>query len=259
MQPEVDRDIRSTVVRVAGALVGLAIVLAVIAPFDGVPPRPGTDELAPAQIEVSVLASGPFQLDPTGTVLEPTNFPPPGQRGGPALSVRVTNISPAPLRMRVRLTALSPTLSDAAKVRGSVAGTVVLNGPLGRAAEWSRPSGVLRSGQSSTLRIRFKLLDLPEEAWRGRLDERQIEVDPLRPDGTSINEPPATQPTTEAPPASTSPAPSTPVATTPVPEKLGPPLPGTQTVMGTVMESATANSAQNSKLGPPPTTPGTTP
>lgn len=262
MQPEVDRDIRSTVVRVAGALVGLALVLGYVAPFDGVPPRPGTDELAPAQIEVSVLGAGPFELDPLGTVLEPTNFPPPGERGGPTLSVRVRNISAAPLRMRVRLVGLTPTLSESAKVRASVARTVVLNGPLGRAAEWSRPSAVVRSGQRTTLRMRFKLLDLPPDKWRGRLDVRQLEVLPIRPDGSSVYDA-QTTPSTPDDPTRTTPSPTTPATTPPAAPKLGPPLPGTATVMGTVMESATPNSSQNGagSLTTPTasTPPGTTP
>lgn len=254
MQHEADRDIRSTVVRVAGGLVGLAIVLAIIAPFDGVPPRPGSSDLAPAQIEVRVVQAGAFDIDPVGTVLEPTSFPPPGRRGGPTLAVTVRNIAGIPLRVRVRLLGLSPSLDNAAKVRGSVAGSVVLNGPLGRASEWSRPSGVLRSGQQSTLRMRFKLLDVPPEQWRGQLDVRQLEFESVRADGLP-NARPEPRPTT---PTTTSPAPTeAPPATTP-PPKLGPPLPGTQTVMGTVMESATSNSAQNATVGPPPTTPVTT-
>lgn len=251
MQHEADRDIRSTVVRVAGGLVGLAIVLAIIAPFDGVPPRPGSDDLAPAQIEVQVLQAGAFDIDPVGTVLEPTNFPPPGERGGPTVAVTVRNIAGIPLRVRVRLLGLTPTLDESAKVRGSVAGTVVLNGPLGRASDWSRPSGVLRSGQQSTLRMRFKLLDVPPEQWRGQLDVRQLQFESVRADGLP-NARPVPSPSTPA---------TTPTATTPAttpPPKLGPPLPGTQTVMGTVMESATSNSAQNATVGPPPSTPNPT-
>lgn len=252
MQPEVDRDIRSTVARAAGGLVGLAIVLAIIAPFDGVPPRPGSDDLAPAQVEVRVLQAGAFDVQPVGTVLEATPFPPPGKRGGPSMSVTVRNIAGIPLRIRVRLIGLAPTLNTAAKVRGSVAGTVVLNGPLGKAADWSRPSGVLRSGQQSTMRLRFKLLDVAPEAWRGQLDVRQLEFDAVRVDGSTIPRPE----TTEVP--STSPSATTP-ETTPPPPKLGPPLPGTDTVMGTVMESMTPNSAQNGAFGPPGSTPRTTP
>lgn len=249
MQHEADRDIRSTVARVAGALIGLGLVLAIIAPFDGVPPRPGTDELAPAQIEVRVLANAVFVIDPIGPVLEPTNFPPPGKRGGPSVSVKVRNFSSLPVRIRVRLVGLTSTLGRAVKVRGSVAGSVVLNGPLERAAEWSRPSGVLQSGESTTLRMRFKLLALPPSEWRGRLDVRQLEFDGVRLDGTSGSTT-VPQSTPGVPPTSS----TIPPATTPAP-KLGPPLPGTTTVMGTVMESATDNLAQNGSVGPTASTP----
>lgn len=251
MQHEADRDIRSTVVRAAGALVGLAIVLAIIAPFDGVPPRPGTDELAPAKIEVSVLAAGEFSLDPVGPALAETPLPPPGERGGPTLKVKVGNMSPIPLRISVRLTPISPTLSDAVKVRSSVAGTVVVNGPLSGAVDWSRTSGVLRPGQTTTLRMRFKLLDLPPSDWRGRVDVRQLEFKSFRADGSPTGQPVTTTTTSPGASTPTTPSQTTPARTTPTPQS-GPPLPGTDTVMGAVMESATAQSDQNPAGGFPP-------
>lgn len=264
MRHEADKDTWSTVARACGALVGLALVLAAVAPFDGVPPRPGSDDLAPAQIEVRALAAGLFDVSPVNTVLETTNFPLPGQRGGPSVAVRVRNIGGIPLRVRVRLFGLSPTLDRAAKVRGSVAGTVVLNGPLGTAANWSRPSKPLRPGQSSTLRLRFKLLEgAPPEAWRGHLDVRQIEFDAVREDGSPVRQGGSSQQQVvpddgAAPPGGTAPTPTSPTATTPAqstPEKLGPPLPST----GTVMESAAPGAYYSPPSTPATTPPGTTP
>ncbi|MBJ7472638.1 MAG: hypothetical protein JHD16_15130 [Solirubrobacteraceae bacterium] len=222
MRHEADRDTLSAVARVAGALVGLALVLVAVAPWRGVPPQPGSGALAPAQIEVRVLAAGEFEVDPIGTVLEPTVFPAPGERGGPTLAVTVRNITGVPLRVSLRLIGLPPTLDRAVKVRGSVAGAVIVNGPLGAAGEWSRPAGLLRSGQQSTLRMRFKLLEgLPPEAWRGKLDVRQLEFRAVKLDGTPAADAQTTQSTTaETPPAQTSPAP----ATTPA---VGPPMPTT--------------------------------
>ncbi len=223
MRHEADSDTKSAVVRVIGALVGLGLVFAAVSPLQGVPPRPGSGALAPAQIEVRVLGAGEFEIVPLGTVLEPTAFPPPGERGGPSLSVTVRNITGLPLKISVRLVGLSPTLDRAVKVRASVAGGVVLNGPLGAAAEWSKPVGVLSSGQQSTLRMRFKLLEgLPPDSWRGQLDVRQLELKAVRLDGTPAAGDQTVASTTVPPGDVVS---STPVATTPS----GPPAPGLTT------------------------------
>ena len=204
------------VVRVTGALVGLGLVFAVVSPTKGVPPRGGSGALAPAQIEVQVQGAGEFEIVPIGTVLEPTAFPPPGQRGGPKLAVTVRNITGVPLMLSIRLLGVSPTLDRAVKVRASVAGAVVLNGPLGKAGEWSAPAGLLRSGQQSTLRMRFKLLEgIPPDSWHGRLDVRQLEFKAVNVDGQAVGDsqsvPSTSVPSTTAgPPA---PAPTTPAST----------------------------------------------
>lgn len=170
-----------------------------------------------------MLAAGEFEITPVGTVMEPTNFPPPGERGGPSLAVSVRNISGLPVKISVRLVGLSPTLDRAVKVRSSVAGGVVLNGPLGAAAEWSKPAGVLRSGQQSTLRMRFKLLEgIPPDLWRGRLDVRQLELRAVRLDGRTAADNQAGVGPSISP---TQPAPSSPGAIAPS----GPPAPSVST------------------------------
>lgn len=207
-----------------GGLVGLGLVVAAVAPTKGVPPKPGAGGgAAPAQIEVRAIGAGEFEVDPLGTVLEATAFPPPGERGGPTVAVTLRNITGLPLKVSLRLVGLSPTLDRAVKVRASVAGGVALDGPLGSAAEWSKPTGVLRSGQQSTLRMRFKLLPgLPADAFQGKLDVRQLEFRAIGLDGLPVGDSQTIPSTTAA--ATTPPMPTTPPAL-PTTAAAGPPLP----------------------------------
>lgn len=211
-----------------GALIGLGLVFVAVSPTKGVAPKGGSGGLAPAQIEVSAVGAGEFELDPLGTVLEATAFPLPGQRGGPTLAVTVRNITGLPLKISLRLVGLSPTLDRAVKVRASVAGGVALNGPLGTAAEWSKPTGVLRSGQQTTLRMRFKLFPgQAPDAWRGKLDVRQLELRAIKLDGQPVADsqtipstttpelgsPTSPAPTTSTPPVVSGPPPIAPTTT----------------------------------------------
>ncbi|MEH3055001.1 MAG: hypothetical protein PGN13_13535 [Patulibacter minatonensis] len=133
--------------------------------------------LAPAQIEVRVRPAGEFTVEPTGTVLKATAFPQPGERGGPTMAVALTNITGAPMQVSVRLLPVAPALDEVATLRGSVAGALVLTGALGRSAGWTAPAGLVASGATTTLRIRFKLRKgIDPDRFAGRLDIRQIEV-----------------------------------------------------------------------------------
>ncbi len=193
--------------RLAGGLAGLGLAIAAAAPFSGVPPQGVSGALAPAQVEVRALASGELLVDPVGVVLEAAPFPAAGQPGGPFAAVKLTNITGSTLRITMRLTALSPALDDAVMVRASAAGGVLADGPLRDAGEWSQPAGVIASGEATTLRIRFKLkAGLNNDAYRGRLDVRQLELkgvplvtpeasEPSAPEGTT---PGAAVPGTEA-------------------------------------------------------------
>lgn len=215
----------------AGGLAGLGLALAAAAPFSGVPPQGTSGGLAPAQIEVKALASNEFTLDPLGTVLKAAPFPATGERGGPGLQIGVRSISGVPLRVSVRLVGIAPSLSDAVLVRASVGGAVVLDGPLREAQEWSVPKGRIRPGESSTLRIRFRLRPgLRADEFAGRLDIRQLEVRGVRP-GQVVEEPTGAQqqvdgPTSPTTPIATTPPPSTPPVvspTTPAPRPSGDP------------------------------------
>lgn len=214
----------------AGALAGLGLALAAAAPFSGVPPQGTSGALAPAQIEVKAVASGEFTLDPLGTVLKAAPLPPAGQRGGPALDLTVRSIAGAPLQVSVRLVATAPELSDAVLVRASVAGAVVLDGPLRDAQEWSTPAGRILPGEVSTLRIRFRLRPgLRADDFAGRLDLRQLEVRGLRPgqqpDAAEDQQRQVEGPTTPTTPATTPQASSPPVVapTTAAPRPSGDP------------------------------------
>lgn len=210
-------------------LAGLALVFAAASPLSGVSPRGGSAAaLTPAQQQVGVLAAGEFALEPLGKVMPPTAYPEPGVRGGPTMSVKVTNITGVPLKLSVRLPSIAPSLDSISKVRASVAGAVVLNTTLAKAAEWSKPAGVLEAGQQSTLRLRFKLLPgSPADAYLGHLDVRELQVKGIKMDGDAATNtvvtviPDRTTPTGGAP-ASTPQAPplpsSTPPATTPDPD-----------------------------------------
>ncbi|MDQ8046177.1 MAG: hypothetical protein AAGC46_07375 [Solirubrobacteraceae bacterium] len=175
-------------------------------------------------MEVRVLASGEFQIDPVGTALQATAFPAPGQKGGPTVAITARNISPLPLQLSMRLTALSPALDDAATVRASGAGAVLVNGGLGSSASWSKPAGLIQPGATTTIRIRLKLRPgLAPDAYNGRLDIRQFElqgipdpgaVPPTTPGATT---PGATTPAT-TPVAATTPATADPVPSTPAPK-----------------------------------------
>lgn len=163
--------------KAAGALAGLGLAIAAAAPFTGVPPRGASGSLAPAQIEVRVQPAGEFTVTPIGTVLKPAPFPQPGERGGPTLAVSIRNITGTSQRVSVRLTGVAPELDAVATLRGSVAGAVVLRGPLRDAGAWTKPAGVIASGESSTLRIRFKLRKgIDPDQFAGRLDIRVLEI-----------------------------------------------------------------------------------
>lgn len=223
--------------RAAGALAGLGLAIAAAAPFTGVPPRGVSGALAPAQIEVRVLGAGEFDIQPTGTVLKATPFPQPGERGGPTMTVSVRNITGVPLRLSARLVPIAPSLDAVATIRGSVAGAVILRGPLSATDEWTQPAGLLPSGATSTLRIRFKLRKgLDPDAFAGRLDIRQLELKGTRPGrklevpsdvqkvvpGTKgaepVRTPPGTTPTSPATPLPSGRAvPAAPGASTPQP------------------------------------------
>lgn len=214
----------------AGALVGLGLALAAAAPFSGVPPQGTSGALAPAQIEVKTVASGEFILDPLGTVLKAAPFPAAGKRGGPAINLSVRSIAGAPVQVSVRLVAMAPELSDAVLVRASVAGAVVLDGPLREAQEWSTPAGRIRPGEISTLRIRFRLRPgLRPDEFAGRLDLRQLELRGLRPgqvpDSSADQQRQVDGPTTPTTPATTPQPSSPPVAppTTPASRPSGDP------------------------------------
>jgi hypothetical protein len=182
-----------------------------------VPPHGVAGRPAPAQIEVRVLAAGELSIDPVGVVLKATQFPAPGTRGGPTMAVTARNISAVPLKISIRLSAIAPGLDDAATVRGSVAGAVVVNGPLKNAASWSAPVGYVASGETTTLRLRFKLKPgIDADAFNGRLDIRQLEMKGVAaaPAAQAPTTPAFTTPPATTPPAATTPAPTTP-ATTP--------------------------------------------
>jgi hypothetical protein len=195
-----------TLTRAAGVLTGLGLVIAAASPFSGVSPRGGSGASAPAQQEVNVVGTGEFTISPVGKVMRATAYPAPGDHAGPTMSVTVSNITNVPLRLSVRLTAVAASLDTAVKVRGSVAGAVVINTTMGRATEWSKPAGVLASGQTSTLRLRFRLLEgLGPDAWLGRLDVRQLEIR-----GVKLNGAAATNTVTTVIPDPTTPGPTTP-------------------------------------------------
>lgn len=206
--------------RLTGGLVGFGLVIAAASPFSGVPPQGASGGPAPAQVEVRVVPTGELDLDPVGTVLQPTAFPAPGEPGGPSVAISVRNITGVPLKLSIRFLGIAPGLDTAAKVRASAAGAVVVNGPLVKAAEWSRPAGRLESGQQTTLRVRFKLLPgFPPDAWRGRLDVRQLEIKGVKLSGEPASETiESSTPEGQAPAASTPPGgppATTPPATTP--------------------------------------------
>ncbi len=218
-------------VRAAGALAGLGLAIAAAAPFTGVPPRGVSGSLAPAQLEVRVLASGEFQVDPLGTVLKATPFPQPGERGGPTLAVTLRNITGTPLRVSVRLQKVAPELDAVATLRGSAGGAVLLRGSIADTAEWTSPLGLVRSGETTTLRIRFKLRKgLDPDQFAGRLDIRQLEIKGTAP-GKQLEVPsdeqqvvPGTVGTTPATtPVGTTPAPA--ATKTPAPQAAGTPVP----------------------------------
>lgn len=160
-----------------------------------------------------VLGTGEFTIEPTGTVLKATPFPAQGERGGPTMQVTVRNITGTPVRISARLLALSPGLDDVVTVRGSVAGAVILRGSLRGAGRWTKPGGLLPSGATSTLRIRFKLRKgLDPDQFAGRLDIRQLELRGSIP-GQAFTPPSDEQkvvPGTEG----SAPAPTTPLART---------------------------------------------
>ncbi len=168
-----------------------------------------------------MLGTGEFTIEPTGTVLKAAPFPEPGQRGGPTMQVTVRNITGTPVRISARLLGLAPELDDVVTVRGSVAGAVILRGSLSDAATWTEPAGMLPSGATSTLRIRFKLRKgLDPDEFAGRLDIRQLEIKGALP-GKAFEAPSDVQqvvPGTEgSAPATTSAAPTTPAAGARVP------------------------------------------
>lgn len=212
--------------RLAGGLAGLGLAFAAAAPFSGVPPQGVSGKPVAAQIEVRALASGELDIDPVGIVLEPAAFPAPGAKGGPAVSLKIRNITGVPVRVTLRLSGISPTLDDAVTVRGSGAGAVLIDGPLRTASAWTIASGLLSSGETTTLRLRFKLrAGLPPEAYSGRVDVRQLQLKgvPLSSPSTTV---PPTTPGATTPggttPVATTPAPTTPAATTPSPAPAAP-------------------------------------
>ena len=196
--------------RLAGGLAGLGLAFAAAAPFSGVSPQGVSGAPAPAQVEVRALASGELQVDPIGVVLPAAPFPASGKKGGPFVRVRLGNMTPVPLRLRLRLSGISPSLDDAVIVRGSAAGGVLIDGPLKDASAWTLPAGLLSVGETTTLRLRFKLKPgLREDAYLGRLDIRQLQVqgvplnapdDPPVSTSPTVNTPPPTSPTVNTPP-----------------------------------------------------------
>lgn len=197
--------------RFAGLVAGLVLAFAAAAPFTGVPPQGVSGGAAtPGTVAIEVVPHGELTLVPTGPALPPTAIRSEQQPRGASLAVRVQNISALPLRLSVRLKPVSATLSDAATVRGSVAGSVVFDGTLRAAEAWSPATArAIEPGATATLRLRIKLRDgVTPEQWLGRRDSRQLEFQP------SIVAPPttpsATTPTTPAPPVTTPPAPTTP-------------------------------------------------
>lgn len=159
-----------------------------------------------------MLASGEFAVDPVGTVLQPTAFPPPGERGGPTMAITVRNITGSAQRISIRLQAVAPELDRVATVRGSVAGAVVLHGTLGSTTDWSTPAGLLPSGATSTLRIRFKLRrGVDADQFAGRLDIRQLELKGAKP-GEALEAPSDVQ---KVVPGTVGTSPVTPMPTSP--------------------------------------------
>lgn len=198
--------------RFAGLVAGLVLAFAAAAPFTGVPPRGvAGGGSTPGTVAIEVVPHGELTLDPTGPALPPTAIRSDEQPRGASLAVKVQNISALPLRLAVRLKPVSATLSDAATVRGSVAGSVVFDGTLRAAEAWSPATArAIEPGATATLRLRIKLRDgVTPEQWLGRDDSRQLEFQPsvVAPPTTPTS--PATTPTT--PPTT----PTTPPATTP--------------------------------------------
>ncbi|MBO9532854.1 MAG: hypothetical protein J7513_07770 [Solirubrobacteraceae bacterium] len=183
------------------------------------PPRGVSGTLAPAQLELKMLPAGEFTISPLGTVMKATAFPAVGERGGPTVAISLRNITGSPLRISVRLVAFAPELDKVATVRGSVAGAVVLRGGIETTGKWTRPMGLVRSGESTTLRLRFKLkTGIDPDQYAGRLDIRQIEVKGTAP-GMKFDVPsdePKIVPGTEGTTPATTPLPPN-VSPTPVP------------------------------------------
>lgn len=123
------------------------------------------------------MASGELEVDPVGTVLQPTDLPEPGAPGGPLVAVGLRNQTGSVIGVSARLIGITPELEDVLMVRASAAGGIVFDAPLAKVGTWSEPVGALQPGEATTLRIRFRLKPgVAPDRWRGHLAVRQLEL-----------------------------------------------------------------------------------
>lgn len=156
----------------------MVLAFAAAAPFTGVPPLgvsgAGTE---PGTVSITVAPHGELTVEPKQEALPPTPIRSAADPKGPTLKLSVTNSAWRPAKISVRLTPTVAALGDAVEVRGSVARTVVFDGPLVATEAWS-PFTVkaIAPGETSIFRIRLSLREgvAPEE-WLGRADVRLLE------------------------------------------------------------------------------------
>jgi len=128
--------------------VGIALAVALVLSW-----RVAADGTAlPTEVTMHAHPTGELELRPAAAFLSALRL----EAGGPSASggLRLRNITPVPLDVRVRLAPSAATLDRALAVRLAAGGRLLAGGRLGRLRRWSAGSLRIRPGRSAVLQAR---------------------------------------------------------------------------------------------------------
>jgi hypothetical protein len=147
-----------------GAAVGLALAVALVLSW-----RVAADGHAlPAAVSMQAHPSGELELRPAADFLSAPAL----TVGGPSASgtVRLRNITPVALEVRVRLAPSSKALDRALAVRLAARDRTLADGRLGALDDWSASSVRIHPGRSAALHARATIPAGPSAAAAGGQD-----------------------------------------------------------------------------------------
>ncbi len=154
-----------------GFALGLAVAIAAVVGW--ALPR-GNGRLG-ADVVIGFLQTGELHISaPAATINAPALYP----GGGAGGSVRVRNIGPSPLSVRVQA---QPSIGDLDRllwIDVAASGRRIFRGPVGELRDGSHGRFTIASGQARTIDVRTWLPSSVDGGYEGRIEQVNLTFDP---------------------------------------------------------------------------------